>query len=305
MAPCQTDSSVGLTRADSPLNWGFPARFSSLPLATRPMTEASPPPAGAGDPENLPTTPPATDNLPPVDPPSAGFLMQLFVVPLVIVVMIVMVCLMFNWLAHLGTRPEQLVDDLTRLNPGSWQKALTIANLLCDRQQAELRRDPALASRLSEILDEQIEQGSFEPEPLKLRVYLCLALGVFEIEEGLPVLVKAAETQRDLRELEVRKTAIEAIARRAEGIPNGPEILQRHDPLMQALFTAADQQGGSSEEVELNAQLRSRAAYTLGVIGGPESQNRLARMLSDSDPTVHLMPRPVCSARRRPLRRAS
>ena len=42
------------------------------------------------------------DNLPPVSPPTAGFLMQLFIVPMVIVVIIVMVCLMFNWLAHLA-----------------------------------------------------------------------------------------------------------------------------------------------------------------------------------------------------------
>ena len=249
------------------------------------MTEAFPPPAGAGDPEH-PPAPRVTDNLPPVSPPSAGFLMQLFVVPLVIVVVIVIVCLMFNWLAHLGSRPEQLVDDLTRLNAGSWQKALTIANLLCDRQQAELRRNPDLANRLSEILNEQIEQGGLEPEQLKLRVYLCLALGVFEIEEGLPVLVKAAATQRDLSEIEVRKTAIEAIARRAEGMPNGPAVLQQDGPLMQTLLAAASQQVGSPPEAELDAQLRSRAAFTLGVIGGPESRDQLARMLSDADPTV-------------------
>ena len=54
------------------------------------------------------------DNLPPVQPPSAGFLMQLFVIPMVIVVVIVMVSLMFNWLAHMGTRPEQLVQELGR-----------------------------------------------------------------------------------------------------------------------------------------------------------------------------------------------
>ena len=212
--------------------------------------------------------------------------MQLFVVPLVIVVVIVIVCLMFNWLAHLGSRPEQLVDDLTRLNAGSWQKALTIANLLCDRQQAELRRNPGLANRLSEILNEQIEQGGLEPEQLKLRVYLCRALGVFEIEEGLPVLVKAAATQRDLSEIEVRKAAIEAIALRAEGMPNGPAVLQQDGPLMQTLLTAASQQIGSPPETELDAQLRSRAAFTLGVIGGPESRDQLARMLSDADLTV-------------------
>ncbi len=88
------------------------------------------------------------DNLPPVQPPSAGFLVQLFVVPMVIVVVIVMVCLMFNWLAHLGTQPRDLANDLARLNAGSWQKALTIANMLTDRRNQELRQDQQLAATI-------------------------------------------------------------------------------------------------------------------------------------------------------------
>ena len=83
------------------------------------------------------------DNLPPVQPPTAGFLMQLFVVPMVIVVVIVMVCLMFNWLAHLGTQPQDLVNDLSKLNAGSWQKALTIANMLTDRRNRPVATRPA------------------------------------------------------------------------------------------------------------------------------------------------------------------
>lgn len=248
------------------------------------MTDAPSPPADESS-DGVPPNDPK-HNLPPVTPPSARFLMQLFVVPMVIVVVIVLVCLMFNWLAHLGTRPEELVDDLTRLNPGSWQKALTIANLLCDRQQAELRQDPVLAGRLADILQQQLDEGNLEPESLKLRVYLCTALGVFEIEEGLPALIKAASTQRDPRETEVRKTALEAIARRAEGMPSGAEILRARTDVMATLMQAAQQQGGSPEETELNAQLRSRAAYTLGVLGGPEAMDQLAKMLSDPAASV-------------------
>ena len=161
---------------------------------------------------NQPSQSGPDDNLPPVSPPSAGFLMQLFVVPMVIVVIIVMVCLMFNWLAHLGSKPEDLVDDLTKLNPGSWQKALTIANMLCDPNQAELRQNDIMADRLAEILQAQVERGEMGDEQIQLRVYLCLALGVFEVNNGLPALVEAASTQRQPQEIQVRMKAIEALA---------------------------------------------------------------------------------------------
>ena len=49
------------------------------------------------------------DALPPVEPPSAGFILQLFVVPGVIVVVVIMIWLMFNWLAHMGTDPRSYV----------------------------------------------------------------------------------------------------------------------------------------------------------------------------------------------------
>ena len=226
------------------------------------------------------------DNLPPVSPPSAGFLMQLFVVPMVIVIIIVMVCLMFNWLAHLGTRPEDLVNDLTKLNPGSWQKALTIANMLCDANQSELRQNEMMANRLAEILDEQIELGQMGSEQLQLRVYLCVALGVFEIDNGLPSLIRASSTQRDITEIEVRMAALEAIARRADGVPRGRESMRENAELLAAVDKAAQEFGAAADEKQLNSQLRSRAAYAFGVIGGQQSQDKLACMTSDPDMSV-------------------
>lgn len=235
---------------------------------------------------NQPSQSGPDDNLPPVSPPSAGFLMQLFVVPMVIVVIIVMVCLMFNWLAHLGSKPEDLVDDLTKLNPGSWQKALTIANMLCDPNQAELRQNDVMADRLAEILQAQVERGEMGDEQIQLRVYLCLALGVFEVNNGLPALVEAASTQRQPQEIQVRMKAIEALARRADGMPNGQETLRADQGVMNALLEASKQFEGGGDEKALNSQLRSRAAYTYGVIGGEESLNQLHRMTADPDMTV-------------------
>ena len=44
---------------------------------------------------------------------------------------------MFSWLARMGSSPEQLVQDLRRLNEASWQKALTLADLLRDHFVAQ------------------------------------------------------------------------------------------------------------------------------------------------------------------------
>jgi hypothetical protein len=212
--------------------------------------------------------------------------MQLFIVPLVIVVVIVLVCLMFNWLAHLGTRPQDLVSDLAKLNAGSWQKALTVANLLTDRRQAELRRDPQIAGQLADLLDQQIDGGDMSAEPIKLRIYLCLALGVMEVDEGLAELIRAAGTERELAEIEVRKTAIEALARRADQSAERRREFQQHAELVSVLQRAARQSSDQPQRQELDAQLRLRAAYALGVVGGDTALGTLAQLLSDVEPTV-------------------
>ncbi|MDG2384183.1 MAG: HEAT repeat domain-containing protein [Pirellulaceae bacterium] len=225
----------------------------------------------------------ADDQLPPVSPPTAGFLMQLFIVPMVIVIIIVMVCLMFNWLAHLGTRPEDLVDDLERLNPGSWQKALTIANYLCDPNQSELRQNQLMADRLAEVLDKQMEVGAMSDEQIQLRVYLCRALGVFEVDNGMPALITAASTQRDPKELEVRLAALEALATLADGVPDGKKLMRGNPKLIKTIDAAAREFDETGLEKQANAELRQRAAYALGVIGGEQCQDTLAKMTSDPE----------------------
>lgn len=226
------------------------------------------------------------DNLPPVQPPSPAFLMQLFVVPLVIVVAIVTVILLFNWLAHLGSRPQEMVDDLAKLNAGSWQKALTIANMLTDRQHAELRQDGRLAEQLAEVLSQQLDEGSSDPDRVKLRVYLCLALGVFEVPEGMPTLIRAAKQQNELADVEVRKTALEALARRADVSEPMRQSMQTDPDLMATLQEASREFAEQPPASDLAAQLRVRAAYTLGVLGGQPATDLLAQLLADPEPAV-------------------
>src|SRR4051794_34912574 len=92
------------------------------------------------------------DALPPVEPPSAGFILQLFIVPGVIVVIIVMVWLMFNWLVRQGSDPEAYIAALERNNEARWQAASNLADALRNDRSEEaalLKRDSRLATRLA------------------------------------------------------------------------------------------------------------------------------------------------------------
>jgi HEAT repeat protein len=226
------------------------------------------------------------DNLPPVQPPSASFLVQLFVIPLLIVGLIVLLCLMLSWVANLGSQPQELVADLRKLNAGSWQKALTIANLLTDRRHDELRRDPKMAQQLADVLTEQLKESSEAAERVKLRVYLCLALGVFEVEEGLPALLQAARQEKSPVDLEVRKTALEAITRRADISAASRQAIAANESVWEAIEEAAAARRDDPVLAPQYAQLRARAAYAMGVLGGERALNLLAPLLADADPSV-------------------
>src|SRR5690349_22747092 len=100
----------------------------------------------------------ADDALPPVEPPNAGFIVQLFVVPGIIVVIIVMVWLVFNWVARTSNDPQQYIHALRRDHASRWQAAVNLANALRldDAQGKQLRQDSQLARELASILDGEV-----------------------------------------------------------------------------------------------------------------------------------------------------
>ena len=70
-------------------------------------------------------------SLPPVEAPTGSFILQLFLIPLVIVTMVVLLWLMFSWLAHMGRdNPQAIVQQLSRFDESSWQRAYELAELL-------------------------------------------------------------------------------------------------------------------------------------------------------------------------------
>lgn len=224
------------------------------------------------------------DVLPPVEPPSAGFILQLFFIPLVIVAIVVMVWLMFSWIAQAGSDPRDLVDNLKRLNDSSWQSALSLAEQLKNPEYDHLKNDHGLAKDLAEVLTSELKAASVEEPRLRLRIFLCRSLGEFHVSDGVDALVQAATQELKPEEINVRAAAVEALAIMA----SNPELARLgQDPrVLEAMLSASQARRDGDDPNHLAAELRSRAAYALGVHGGDVALDRLTVMLDDAYPNV-------------------
>ncbi len=229
-------------------------------------------------PQSPPSTIAAQDQLPPVQPPAASFIMQLFLIPLLIVSIIVGVWMMFSWLAQ-SESPAELVRDIERLNHSSWQQALTLAQQLRDPARSDLRNDTQLARQLSDLLEQQVTDGKQGPEFIRLRMFLCRVLGEFEVDTGLHALAQTAETERQAEELDVRRAALQAIGMlvgrlKPVGLDDFPDVLA-------AVIKGTHDFAEQGEERLRRETLRSTATFSLGVLPGPEATERLTELLND------------------------
>ena len=149
------------------------------------------------------------DLLPPVEPPSASFLVQLFVVPALIVAGIALLWLLVNSVV-LGrtTDPRDLIRGLERSGVTRWQTALELANVLRDPRHDAVRKDHELAQMLGQVLERSIQDGDIGQKAVTMRYFVAGAIGVFQVDDGMPALLLAAQTQRDAEELDTRLAAI-------------------------------------------------------------------------------------------------
>lgn len=216
----------------------------------------------------------ADDALPPVEPPSAAFLVQLFLVPGLIVAIIVCVWLAFHWLAHLGNDPQAYVRTLQRDNEGRWQAALNLANDLRGPGGAGLKQDESLARELGRILSEEATSGRSGEQSQTLRLYLCRALGEFAVPTAAAPLV---DRVGDASDPQTARAAVEAIA-----------VLQTN--LVAAGQAIADPAGVAAAVVAASRSddmpLKSAAAFTLGVLGGEAAVERLLTLAGDASDDV-------------------
>lgn len=244
----------------------------------------------AAEPKSLPPEKRSpSDVLPSVEPPTAGFILQLFLIPLLIVSIIVVLWMLFSWLAQFGkSDPQALVREIKRT--GNWQQAYELAGVLSspDPASQELRQDSELAQSLAKLLQDDLDQplssdtATNEPR-IKLRMYLTRTLGWFETADSLPVLTQAIAQEKDPIEIDVRLSALESVAILAKQL--GPEQIRADEKLMSAVLEASratdDAPASPETGYRPHGELRAVAAYALGVIGGEEATKRLDVMLGD------------------------
>lgn len=217
------------------------------------------------------------EELPPVEPPSAKFIIQLFLVPGVIVMGIVMVWLLINKLASSEQDWRALVRGIENTNEHErWRSAFGLAQLLQADQSAEpgqvkLVNNTEVAGKLAAMLHKELQQPAKGSDQIDQRAFLARTLGMFQIPETvLPTLGAALSGTQDR---EVRKNALGAIAVIASREFEAGHALKESPMLDQVVEISG----------ETDPLFRQMGAYTLGLFDAPTATKRLQTLINDGD----------------------
>jgi HEAT repeat protein len=222
------------------------------------------------------------ENLPPVEPPSAGFIIQLFVVPALIVGAVIGVWLLFGRLATNDQDWERQVNELRVDNNNRRFRAaysltqMMQADLHAGEESANLKENEQLATQLVDVLNDNLMVPSQSEEDVKLRSYLIRALGWLDVDTvTFPVLIEAMKPEFDLETRQNAMTAISFIAGRD---------FEEGDPLQNDKITAALVTGSRDED----PVIRRAAAFSLGLLDDDQVDQRLRVLLQDKDEFVRV-----------------
>ena len=220
---------------------------------------------------------PLTDDLPPVQPPSAGFIVQLFVFPALIVMAVVAIWWMFGLIAVGEQDWRKLLQDLQSQNLHVRNRAMYGLAQVLDQdsrrgeQGQNLRANREIAQGLADQLILELKRNSTSREGVAIQEYLTRALGMMDALDAItPALQMALESQRDI---DIRKSAVVSlsfVAGRAK---------ERGQPLKDpAVIESLIQLSGDSIPV-----MRQTAAFALGLFDSPEATHQLEVLLESSD----------------------
>ncbi|MFP6764742.1 MAG: hypothetical protein VB858_14040, partial [Planctomycetaceae bacterium] len=256
------------------------ADFSPDSIEGRPPASAVPPAEASDAPPSRPEPTQdslSAEDLPPVEPPSARFILQLFLVPGLIVSAVIGVWALFGKISSSEQDwRQQIVEMRSNNEHRRWRGANGMAQMLradiergTDGQQ--LSRNPAIAKELADLLADLLDEPASDKELISQQSFVTTTLGWLDAHEiVVPVLLSATAAQRDQI---VQADAIRSLARIAGRAGetgtrfNQPEISDR---LIQA----------SQDQSPLIRQL---CAYTLALVDGPGVEQRLRIMMEDRD----------------------
>src|SRR5262245_64093508 len=117
-------------------------------------------------------------DLPPVEAPSAGFVVQLFVIPALVVLVVIVVWLLFGKLAG-GERDAMEYVRQLRLPTANWRSAFELASLI--QNDPAVAGDPKLLGELTDLLSHELDryEDPKQKDDPKLAQYVALTLGSF------------------------------------------------------------------------------------------------------------------------------
>ncbi|MDB5342189.1 MAG: hypothetical protein JWP89_566 [Schlesneria sp.] len=221
--------------------------------------------------------PELSDDLPPVQPPSAGFIVQLFVVPGMIVAAVVLVWFAFGRIAAVEQDWRSLVEELQSPNGHIRNRAMYGLSQVLeqDRRQGQdgqqLASNREIASSLADQLTRELKSNSSSRESLSIQEYLTRAVGLLDVPEvTMPPLRQALEPTRDV---EIRKSGVASIALIAG------RALEKGTPL--------DDPETVDALVKLSADnlplMRQTAAFALGLFQSDAAKQQLRVLLGNDD----------------------
>lgn len=129
------------------------------------------------------------DELPPVEPPSAGFIVQLFVIPGIIVAALIGAWTLFDRMVSGQQDVGHVLNDLASTNEHRrWRAAFNLAQMLeTDAHMGEdgqqLAQNPQVAAALAGLLEEQVRSTSKDEKQLKHQAFLAKTLGWFDVPD--------------------------------------------------------------------------------------------------------------------------
>ena len=240
---------------------------------TDPTDVTDPSPSAHGPSANGETWPPVPD-LPPVEAPSAGFIVQLFVIPAVVVFVVILVWLLFGKLAG-GERDAMEYVRLIRASSSNWRAANRAAFELASLIQNDprLAADPRLVGELTDLLQHDLDKVE-NPE---LTEYVALALGQFHTLDAVTAsgkkvdpLAALARAVQGSYPLNIRVAAAKSLAQHAA---------RDEGRLDDADAVAALAEAGKSGE----PPLRQVCTFALGFFGGAAAEKALHEQLANDD----------------------
>ena len=227
-----------------------------------------------------PSVPAGDDLLPPVEPPSAGFIIQLFVVPALIVLVIVSVWLTFNWLVR-RTSPEAMVKGLEQgPSVARWQRASELADMLRNKRFAEFKRNAEAANHLARILDREIDQAGTSDGMRKSKSRCAIFWPERWASSKCPM--ESTCCSRRPKRIAIQASSSCGTARSKRIAVRAYNLHQLEPP--QELAHPDLDPALARLAADEDPRIRSQTAYALGQIGTPAAMKQLEALVDDPDP---------------------